>query len=126
MPRGSAEASPSAAGAAPTAIRVATNVKGKTLRIMATAFLVIGATLYFIGTVFGIEAADVDYLAGFAGAMTSSSNPDVALWIMWVSLVGVGLVAGWLFLRALNSASRSMGRQLSTEPLPPQKQAPAA
>lgn len=80
-----------------------------------TAFLVLGATLYYIGTVFGIEAADVKYLSGFAGTMTSSSNPDVALWIMWVSLVGVGLVAGWLFLRALNSASRSMEHKVSTD-----------
>jgi small neutral amino acid transporter SnatA (MarC family) len=91
-----------------------------------TAFLVLGATLYFIGTVFGIEAADVDYLSGFAGAMTSSSNQGVALGIMWVSLVGVGLVAAWLFLRALNSASRSMAPTLPPDSSQkPQEQIPA-
>ena len=91
-----------------------------------TAFLVLGATLYFIGMVFGIEAADVDYLSEFAGTMTSSSNQDLALGIMWVSLVGVGLVAAWLFIRAMNIASRSMASTLSPDlSQKPQEQIPA-
>jgi len=94
---------------------------------LVTAFLVLGATLYYIGTVFGIEAADVDYLSGFAGAMTTSSNPAVALGIMWVSLVGVGLVAGWLFLRAMNSAARTLaGPPAPKATQQPQVQPPAA
>jgi hypothetical protein len=82
---------------------------------LVTAFLVLGATLYYAPLVFGVEAASQDYLSGFAQAFTSNTNPTVALYIMWASWVGVGLVAGWLFLRALNSAARTMA-------LPPKPQ----
>ncbi len=94
---------------------------------LATAFLVLGATLYYAPLVFAVEAASQDYLSGFAQAFTSNTNVDVALGIMWVSLVGVGLVAGWLFIRAMNSATHTMAPQLSSEPSQqPQKQTPAA
>jgi hypothetical protein len=82
---------------------------------LATVFLVLGATLYYGPQVFAVEAASQDYLSGFANAFTSNTNPTVALWIMWISLAGVGLVAAWLFVRALVSANRTMGRQLSKE-----------
>ena len=36
--------------------------------------------------VFAVESADQDYMAGFAQAFTSNSNPVVALWIMWIAL----------------------------------------
>ncbi len=83
---------------------------------LATAFLVVGATLYYGAQVFAVEAADQPYLAGFAQFFTSSSNPTVALWIMWISLAGVAIVAGWLFVRLLASANRSMARRLSAPP----------
>jgi hypothetical protein len=80
---------------------------------LCTVFLVSGATLYYLALVFGIEGASQSYLAKISEWFTSSSNSTVALVIMWVSLVGVGLVAAWLFMRALNAASRSMGHRLS-------------
>ncbi len=83
---------------------------------LATAFLVVGATLYYGALVFAVEAASQDYLAGFGQVFTSSSNPIVALWIMWISLVGVAIVAGWLFMRLLASANRTMARRLSAPP----------
>lgn len=79
---------------------------------IATAFMVLGATLYYGALVFAIEAASQDYLAGFGQFFTSSSNPTTALIIMWISMAGVILVAGWLFVRALQSANRSMARRL--------------
>lgn len=79
---------------------------------LSTAFLVSGAVLYYVALVFGVEGADQSYLAKFAEWSTSASNSTVALGIMWVSLVGVVLVAAWLFVRALNSAARTMGRRL--------------
>ena len=82
---------------------------------LATAFLVVGATLYYGAQVFAVEAADQPYLAGFAQVFTSSSNPIVALWIMWISLAGVAIVAGWLFVRLLASANRTMARRLSAQ-----------
>ena len=82
---------------------------------LATVFLVLGATLYYGPQVFAVEAASQDYLSGFGKAFTSNSNPTAALWIMWISLAGVVIIAGWLFVRALVSANRTMGRQLSKE-----------
>ena len=82
---------------------------------LATAFLVVGATLYYGALVFAVEAASQDYLAGFAHVFTSSANPTVALWSMWISLVGVAVVAGWLFVRLLASANRTMARRLSPQ-----------
>jgi hypothetical protein len=83
---------------------------------LATALLVVGATRYDGALVFAVEAASQEYLAGFGQVFTSNANPTVALWIMWLSLVGVAIVAGWLFLRLLASANRTMARQLSAPP----------
>ena len=82
---------------------------------LTTVFLVIGATLYYIPLVFAIEGADQSYLAKFAEWFTSSANSNLALGIMWVSLVGVVIVAAWLFLRALNAGTRAMQRRLPGE-----------
>ncbi len=82
---------------------------------LATIFLVLGATLYYGAQVFAVEAASQSNLAGFGQFFTSSSNPIVALWIMWISLVGVAIVAGWLFVRLLASANRTMTRRVSAQ-----------
>ena len=82
---------------------------------LSTLLLVIGATLYYGPLVFAVEATSQGYLAGFGQAFTSNSNPTVALVLMWISLAGVGLVAAWLFVRALMSANRSMARRLKKE-----------
>lgn len=87
---------------------------------IATAFLVLGATLYYLPQVFAIEAASQDYLAGFANAFTSSSQPTAALIIMWISLAGVAIIATWLFVRAWMAATRAMSKRLE----PSQKQTP--
>ena len=87
---------------------------------LSTVFLVLGATLYYGPLVFAVEATSQSYLAGFGAAFTSNANPTAALWIMWLSLLGVALVTGWLFVQALRSASRSMARRLA------KKEAPAA
>jgi hypothetical protein len=80
---------------------------------LSTVFLVLGATLYYGPLVFAVEATSQTYLAGFGAAFTSNSNPTAALWIMWLSLLGVALVTGWLFVQAMMSASRSMARRLA-------------
>jgi hypothetical protein len=88
---------------------------------LATVFLVIGATLYYGPQVFAVEATTQGWLAGFAQAFTSNPTPAnptttlVALWIMWISLAGVAVVAGWLFIRLLSSANRSMAKRLERE-----------
>ena len=85
---------------------------------LATAFLVIGATLYYGPLVFAVEATSQSYLQGFGAFFTSNTNVTVALVIMWISLVGVALVAIWLFMRALSSANRTMARRLASRQAP--------
>jgi hypothetical protein len=80
---------------------------------LATVFLVLGATLYYGPQVFAVEATSQSYLTGFAHIFTSNQNQAVALGIMWVSLAGALLVGGWLFMRTMMSASRTMARRLA-------------
>ncbi|HYK86689.1 MAG TPA: hypothetical protein VEV19_15070 [Ktedonobacteraceae bacterium] len=91
---------------------------------LATVFIVLGATLYYGPLVFAVEAASQSYLAGFGQIFTSNTNVPVALGIMWVSLAGVVIVAGWLFVRAWVSATRSMEKRLAQKPTPPAASAP--
>ncbi|MEO7000323.1 MAG: hypothetical protein ABI068_00770, partial [Ktedonobacterales bacterium] len=81
---------------------------------LVTVFLVIGATLYYFPLVFAVEAASQKHLAWFANNLTSNTNVSLALGIMWGSLAGALLIAGWLFLRAITSASRIMSRRAAT------------
>jgi hypothetical protein len=75
---------------------------------LATVFLVVGATLYYGPLVFAVEATSQSSLAGFASAFTSNMNVTAALWIMWISLAGVAIVTGWLFMRLIVNANRTM------------------
>jgi hypothetical protein len=81
---------------------------------IATAFLVVGATLYYGAQVFAVESTSQPYLAGFVQAFTSNTNVGPALVIMWLSLVGAGIVAIWLFMRTLISANRTMAPLMAT------------
>lgn len=85
---------------------------------LATILLVVGATLYYGPQVFAVEAASQDYLSGFSHAFTSNSNVGVALAIMWIGLVGVALVAIWLFIRAWNTATRTMAKRMAAPAKP--------
>jgi len=80
---------------------------------LATVFIVLGATLYYGPLVFAVEAASQPYLATFGQLFTSNTNVPVALGIMWVSLAGVIIIAGWLFARAWMAATRSMEKRLT-------------
>jgi len=93
---------------------------------VATAFLVIGATLYYIPQVFAIEATGQASLAGFASAFTSSSHPTAALWILWLSFAGVVAVGAMLAARVVQNAERTMNHPVSTpRPRAPHAPAPA-
>jgi len=80
---------------------------------LATVFLVVGASLYYIPLVFAVEAASQDYLSWFVTNFTSNTNVTVALWIMWISLAGVAIAAAWLFMRALTNATQTMTKQVT-------------
>ncbi len=92
----------------------------------ATAFLVVGATLYYGPLVFAVEATSQTYLSWFVQTFTSNTNVGVALVIMWIGLIGALAVIGWLFLRVWQASTRSFARQqqtISEEPVT-QKRAP--
>ena len=94
---------------------------------LATVFIVLGATIYYGPLVFAVEAASQPYLSGFATFFTSNTNVPVALGIMWVSLAGVVIVAGWLLYRLWMSANRSMAARIGAKGAEPtQKPAPTA
>ncbi|HLI89425.1 MAG TPA: hypothetical protein VKV37_12105 [Ktedonobacteraceae bacterium] len=93
---------------------------------LSTAALVLGATLYYGPQVFAVEAASQPYLAGFAQAFTSNTNPGIALILMWIALLGVIVVVGWMFVRTWMAASRSMGGRMSTPAAPPTSKEPVA
>lgn len=91
---------------------------------LATAFLVIGATLYYIPLVFAVEAASQDNLSWLVNNLVTNTNVTLALYLMWISLAGVALVAAWLFFRALGAANRMM--ETRTTNSGPQVREPAA
>jgi hypothetical protein len=92
---------------------------------LATVFLVVGATLYYLPLVFAVEGGGQSYLAWFADNLVSNANPTLALTIMWISLAGVALVAAWIFVRALASVNRKMASSLprTADIVPPRKRA---
>lgn len=90
---------------------------------LATVFLVAGATLYYFPLVFAVEGADQEPLQWFANNLTSNANPTVALTIMWISIIGSALVAGWIFFRALASVNRKSASRMprTSDIVTPQK-----
>ncbi len=83
---------------------------------LTTLFLVIGATLYYFPQVFAVEATSQEHLSWFTQYLTTNTNTTVALWLMWVSLAGVALVAVWLFIQVMRSVNRSMRPAQPTAP----------
>ncbi len=91
----------------------------------ATAFLVVGATLYYGPLVFAVEATSQSYLGWFVKSFTSNTNVGVALPIMWIALIGAVCVIGWLFARVWQASTRSFatpeaykGSPVVKEPIP--------
>lgn len=83
---------------------------------LATIFLVLGASLYYVPQVFAVEATSQPYLGWFVTNFTSNTNVAVALGIMWVSLAGVVAVAIWLVVRTWMASTRTMTQRLTAQP----------
>jgi len=87
---------------------------------LTTIFVVVGATLYYFPQVFAVEATSQVHLSWLTQNLTTNTNTTVALWLMWLSLLGVALVAVWLFVRVMQSVSRSMRPAPASERTPAQ------
>lgn len=73
---------------------------------LVTAFLVIGATFYFVPQTIGLESAD--YLPGMAEFFSSAQNQALAGPILVISLIGFAATAGVIFYRVVIAASRKL------------------
>ncbi len=74
---------------------------------LVSILLVVASVLYIVPQVYGLEAADQEYLGGLPEALTSSSNLGLARPILWISLGLVGLTGFGLFARFLVHLGRA-------------------
>ena len=68
---------------------------------LMSVLLVIASFLYIVPQIYGLEAADQEYLGDLPSALISSSNLDVARPLFWVSFGLFALSAAALFVRAV-------------------------
>jgi hypothetical protein len=68
---------------------------------LVSLLLVVASILYIVPQIYGLEAADQEYLGGLPAALTSSTNLDVARPILWISLGLFALTGAFLFVRFL-------------------------
>jgi hypothetical protein len=64
-----------------------------------SVMLVIASALYIIPQVYGMEAADQEYLGGLPNSLISTGNLALARPILWVSLLLFFVTCGALFVR---------------------------
>jgi hypothetical protein len=74
---------------------------------LVSILLVVASVLYIVPQVYGLEAADQEYLGGLPAALTSSSNLGLARPILWISLGLVALTGFGLFARFLVHLGRA-------------------
>ncbi|MBX5465566.1 MAG: hypothetical protein IRZ26_08440 [Clostridia bacterium] len=65
-----------------------------------------GAVLFFVPQALGVEGGDQAYLAPVNSWLVTSSNPGVALALLYVSYAGLAAVAGYLFSHVLRTTGR--------------------
>ncbi len=64
---------------------------------VTTGLILLAATLYLVPQVFGVEAADQDYLRAISSFLTTSSNLAWAMPLLYASYVVLIGTAGYLF-----------------------------
>ncbi len=68
---------------------------------LVSLLMVIASVLYIVPQIYGLEAADQEYLSGLSSALVSTSNMDLARPILWISLGLFVLTGAALFVRYL-------------------------
>lgn len=74
--------------------------------IVFSLLLVLASVLYIVPQVYGMEAADQEYLGGLPAALISTSNLALARPILWLSLALFALTAGGMFTRFMLQLGR--------------------
>ncbi len=64
---------------------------------VTTGLVLIASALYLLPQVFGVEAADQDYLSSVSAFLTTNGNLDWAIPILYASYAIVVVAAGYLF-----------------------------
>lgn len=68
---------------------------------LLSVLLVIASVLYIVPQIYGLEAADQEYLGNLPSLLTSTGNLDVARPLFWLSLALFALTAAAMFVRAV-------------------------
>jgi hypothetical protein len=68
---------------------------------LLSVLLVIASILYIVPQIYGLEAADQEYLGDLPSSLISSSNLAVARPLFWLSFALFALTAGAMFVRAV-------------------------
>lgn len=68
---------------------------------LLSGLLIIASILYIVPQVYGMEAADQEYLGSLPGMLVSTENLDIARPILWLSLGLLSLTGAGIFTRFL-------------------------
>jgi len=68
---------------------------------LLSVLLVIASVLYIVPQIYGLEAADQEYLGDLPSKLISSSNLEWARPIFWISLGLFAITAGAMFVRSV-------------------------
>jgi hypothetical protein len=82
---------------------------------LVSLLLLIASVLYIVPQIYGLEAADQDYLGNLPSLLTSSTNLAWARPIFWLSLGLFGLTGFLLFVRFLLRVGRDTSSVASAE-----------
>jgi hypothetical protein len=79
---------------------------------LVSVLLVIASVLYIFPQIYGLEAADQEYLGDLPSALTSTGNLAIARPILWVSIALMAITTGFLFVRFLVRLGRPADGEL--------------
>jgi len=86
---------------------------------LVSVLLIIASVLYIVPQIYGMEAADQEYLSALSTGLISSSNLDLARPILWISLALFALTGAGLFGRYLmRMGLPGDGEAVGTDPEP--------
>jgi hypothetical protein len=80
---------------------------------LVSVMLVIASVLYIVPQVYGMEAADQEYLGDLPSMLISVSNLDVARLILWGSIAVFTLTAAGIFIRFIVGLGRPSAKPAS-------------